>query len=297
MFENMGKFSYYLATGIPNLIIKDDKKFFELIYRFIHHEEINWDEPKCLSEKINYRKIYQKNPLFSLCADKYKVREYIQNHSKICKLIPLLGVYDTFDKIDFSEFKCDIILKTNHASGMVAIIKKDKELDIKAIKKQMDFALSVDYGEFSRERHYSEIVPKIIVEKLITDKDGNIPNDIKIHCFYGEPKFIQIANPNHTTNDIFDLKWNKIDVIYKNEPSNNPMQKPENLEHILEVAKELSKEFDYVRVDLYNLDCEIYFGELTFTPNAGFAKILPREFDYEWGSYWDVKKSVQNQCC
>ncbi|QKF64595.1 ATP-grasp fold amidoligase family protein [Campylobacter corcagiensis] len=297
MFDRVSKFSYFFATEILNLIIKDDKKLFEIIYKFIHHEEINWDDPKCLSEKINYRKIYQKNPLFSLCADKYRVRDYVKNHTQICKLIPLLGVYDSFDEIDFSKFDCDVILKTNHASSVVAIIKKGDEIDMKALKKQMDFAMSMDFGEFSRESHYSKIPPKIIAEKLMTDESGNIPNDIKIHCFYGEPKFIQIANPEHTTNDIFDLDWNRLDVIYRNEPSNNPMKKPKNLEQILKVSSELSNEFDYVRVDLYNLGDEIYFGELTFTPNGGFAKILPREFDYEWGSYWDVKKSVQNQRC
>lgn len=287
MFANMNKFKYFMMIKLPKMIIKDDKKFHSIIFYLIHREKIDWQNPANFSQKINYRKIYQNSPLFSKCSDKFLVREYVKNHSKKCNLIPLIGIYDKFDEINFSQIKDNVIIKTNHASGTCFVLKDDSNLY--KIKKKIEMALSMDYGEFTRERHYSRIKPKIIVEKLLTNEDGTLPNDIKIHCFNGEPKFIQIANSSHTTNDIFDLKWNLIDVVYRNKQSKKEIQKPKNLDEILEISKELSAEFDYVRVDLYDVRGKIYFGELTFTPNGGFAKVLPRSYDYEWGKYWDMK--------
>ena len=258
-----------------------DEEFIQKRYFKEFGKVIDFNNPVTFREKIQARKV-NNNDSFALFSDKYSVREYVRKKSD-CLLIPLYGVYDKFSDIDFSELS-DFVIKTTHDSGGVYL--SNGGYNYKEMKKKILISLLNDYGSQSRERYYSAIPRKIIIEKLLLDKGGKVPHDIKVHCFHGEPKFIQIANSSHTTNDIYDCDWEHIDVTYYNKQSGVRVEKPSNLQEILKVAKQLSEDFDYVRVDLYNLGNKVYFGELTFAPNNGFAKIYPEEYDKIWGQYW-----------
>ncbi|GEA52361.1 glycosyl transferase [Vibrio inusitatus NBRC 102082] len=270
-------------------MIKSDYSDFKIRFENEFGYKLNVENPVSFSEKIQWRKLNQlpKDIIYAECSDKYEVRKFVSKKSN-CKLIPLIGVYDNIEQIDFKSLPDEYVIKTTHDSGTVFIVEKSSKEDyILEIKKKLWLSMQHDYGCESRERHYSNIQPRIIIEKLMLDK-GELPSDIKIHCFHGEAKFIQVANSSHTTNDIYDTEWNELDVVYLNKKSSIVHLKPDNLSELLSISRSLSVDFDYVRVDLYTINNDVYFGELTFAPNRGYAKIIPSEFDIEWGKYWKI---------
>lgn len=271
-------------------LLINDKQFYNYQFRKVFGRNINWSQPKTFNEKIQWRKLYQKNPLFSICSDKYRVREFVKDNSS-CELIKLFGVFEKWNDIDFEALDKSFVIKTNHDSGGVVIVKDKLNENFDFAKKKIERSLKRDFGKLSRERHYSQIKPLIIIEELICDTNGDLPKDIKIHCFNGTPKFIQIANSEHTENNIFDLDWNELPIDYLNVRSLTDISRPKQLEKLLKCARELSSSFDYVRVDLYEIGDIVYFGELTFTPNNGLAKIKPETYDKILGDYWTLNQN------
>ncbi|OCH40311.1 ATP-grasp fold amidoligase family protein [Vibrio cyclitrophicus] len=273
---------------LVNNILTSDKLYYSYVFFRAHKKLINWNMPESFSEKIFWRKLHQRNEKFSLCSDKYHVRSYVSEVSQ-CDLIPLIGHYECWGDINFDLLPDSFVIKTTHDSGGVVIVRDKINFDKKKAKKVIEASLSKNYGKKNRESHYSLIEPKIIIEELLL-VNNELPNDIKVHCFNGEPKFIQVANPEHTTNDIFDFSWNRLTIKYKNENSKHEISRPQNIDDIYIRAKELCKDFDYVRVDLYHDDDKVFFGELTFTPNDGTAQFTPKEINYEWGRLWELDR-------
>lgn len=265
--------------------VMSDYIFNQIFYFFTFKIFFNLNNPKSFNEKIQRRKIENNNNIFSELSDKIKVRNYVAQKSDI-NLIELYGTFDCFGDIDFCNLPNSFVMKTNHDSGSVIIVRNKSKIQKDNAKKILNNSLSFDYGKFSKQHHYSKIERKILIEELLVDLNGKIPSDIKVHCFHGEPKFIQIASNDHKSNDIYDLAWNKLDVDYLNKRSSTIHDKPLRFLDILKVSKDLADGFDYVRVDMYLVNDILYFGELTFTPNNGFAKIVPDSFDKELGNLW-----------
>jgi len=260
---------------------------------------LNLKHPKSYNEKIVWKKIYDRNPLLTITADKYKVRDYLKmilgDDRANSILIPLLHVTDKPDNIPFDKMPEEYMVKANHGSGMNIIIEKGMSVDKKNVISTCKEWLNRSYGFQSHEWAYQKIDRKIIVEKLIRDEKGCIPKDYKFHIMNGKCKLIGVYTDRfkNVNCSLFDPNWNLLDVSWEigsKIEAGNYVYKPDNLQDMINIAEKLGIPFDYVRIDLYSINGKIYFGEFTHYPGGGIAKIDPVSFDYELGAMWKIKK-------
>ncbi|MBQ3725761.1 MAG: hypothetical protein II902_01690 [Selenomonadaceae bacterium] len=260
--------------------------FVKNLYRQWMGRELDLDNPKTFTEKINWLKLYDSTPLKARLADKFAVRDYVADKIGDDKLKPLLGAWDSFDEINFDKLPDRFVLKCNHGSGMNIIVKDKNSLDMQQAREKINAWLTVDYGAGFFELHYSPIKRKIIAEKYFEQLHGGLI-DYKFHCFNGEPKVISVIGGRdpirHTCfQEYHDFDWKDLgDWNFGDyNPFPNPLSKPARLEDMVHFAKILSKNFSYVRVDFYEIEGQIYFGEMTFMPDAGFIP-YKRTWTYE----------------
>ncbi len=260
--------------------------------------ELNLHAPESYNEKIVWKKIYDRNPLLTLTADKYEVRSYVgevlgnREAGKI--LIPLYHVTDNPADIPFEELPETFVIKPNHGSKMHLIVKNnEKTSNAELIQICRDW-LKFNYGFYQYEWAYRNIKRKIIVEQLLQEEDGSLPVDYKLYCFHGNCKYIRVSKNRFGKSDIsayFDPEWNFFPVCNPGYPAaKDPFKKPENLRDIIILSEKLSEKFDSVRVDLFNCNNRIYFGELTHYDASGMGRYEPESFDFEMGAHWKVQK-------
>ena len=244
-------------------------------------------EPITFNQKIQFRKIYDNNPLYSICADKYRVREYVKEKIGEEYLIPLYLVTDKLTEEQWDKLPNSFVAKANHNSGPVQIVKDKNKVNKKEIIKELNNQLKLDYGILSMEKYYSDIPRKIIVEKFLKD---NI-EDYKFNCFNnGKIVLERVTKASELSNMYNPYSWEQLNFTTGNKIDLKKYEKPQNFEKMLEIVKKLSENFEYVRVDLYNINGKIYVGELTFCESSGFGKFTDEEWDYKFGSYWKQKK-------
>ena len=251
------------------------KKELEYWYRKAMKKKLNLDNPKTFNEKIQWLKLYDSTPIKTRLADKYLVRDWIKEKIGEEYLIPLLGVYDKFEDIDFSKLPNQFVIKCNHGSGYNIIVKDKSQLDIEDARNKINawmnenFAFRVGY-----ELHYRDIEPKIIIEEYMSEI-GDALYDYRFFCSYG--KVLQIwldiasGTPDHKRK-IYDKNWNELNFTVKWPRLEEDVKKPSNLDDMIELVKKMSEEFSLVRVDFYNINGKIYFGEMTFTSMSGTGK-------------------------
>ncbi len=274
-----------IKEGLKRLL--PDSLFLRLMYFHIKGKVLHLKNPKSYNEKLQWMKLYYHNPLCCDLTDKYKARSIVKDRIGDKYLIPLLGVYNSFDEIDLKALPERFVVKCNHDSGGVAICRDRTKFDFEAAREKLEKSLKANFYYAGREWQYKYIKPKLICEQYIEDSPGDI-RDYKIFCFDGVPKIIHV-NFDRATNmkkNIYDIDWNLLDVQikYKNDPD-TIIEKPENLAEMLEVAAKLSRGFPHVRVDLYNIEGKIFFGEMTFTNMGGNGEFRPESFDYEMGGW------------
>ena len=243
---------------------------------------LNLENPKTFSEKIQWIKLYDSTPLKTRLVDKYLVRDWIKKQVGEKYLIPLLGVWDKFDDINFDKLPDKFVLKANHGSGWNIIVKNKSIFDKADAKRKLDKWLNTNYA-FIRgfELDYKNISPKIIAEEFL-ENEGKDLYDYKIWCFNGKPEFISLLAERQIKLKIavYDLNWNLLPFRCTFPQYEKLVPKPDNLDEMLNVAKVLCKDFAYVRVDLYRLvDGSLKFGEMTFTTGSGMSKWDPPEYD------------------
>lgn len=253
--------------------------------------KINWESPTLYTEKMQWEKLYNNDPKKSLLADKYLVRDWVKEQIGEEYLIPLIGAWDRFDDIPFAELPRQFVLKTNHGSGTNIIVTDKTKVKRSEIGRkindwmQMDFAYTTYF-----EMHYSQIPRKIIAEKYLETDLGEL-QDYKFLCFDGEPRFcwVDLGRYKDHTRTVFDMNWEKQpwSQIYATKDN---IPKPKNFEKMIELARTLCRGFAQVRVDFYNVDGQIYFGEMTFTNGSGMDKIIPEEYDRVLGDMWTLPK-------
>ncbi len=256
---------------------------------------LNLDNPKTFNEKIQWLKLYDSTPIKSYLTDKYLVRKWVKDKIGEEYLIPLLGVYDKFDDINFENLPNEFVIKCNHGSGFNIIVKDKIHLNLTEVKSKVDGWMEVNYAfRVGLELQYRDIQPKIIIEKYMDDGTGDL-RDYKIHCFNGSPKFIWLDSDRHTEHkrNLYDLKWNqlsyKVNPGYLTFPS---PKKPKLLERLIELSSILSEGFAYARIDLYIIYDQIFFGEITFTSSSGVEEIEPKSFEKKLTSYLKLPKIV-----
>jgi len=277
---------YYFFNKISNYQVEKIKFFRKLGY------PLNLKNPQSYNEKIIWKKIYDRNHLLPITADKCQVRTYLKEvlGEKRAKnvLIPLLFVTDQPETIPFERFPPSFIVEPNHASGLQIMVENgtyNKEKIIKTCKRW----LKTPYGLEKLEWAYQFIERKIVVEKLLRDDERNIPSDFRFNIFNGKCKSVHAIFRNDHSISSFDEKWNFLSIKILNCKIGPKIKKPKNFEIMLKLAEKLSKPFDYVRVDLYNLKGKIFFGELTHYPASGINKFEPQSFDFKLGNYWKIE--------
>jgi len=260
-------------------------------YKDRFSRSLNWKNPQLYSEKITLFQLSQEAEDLSNLADKYEVRKYIEKQIGAEYLIPLLGVYDSIDKIQIKALPNSFVLKATHGSGwnIFCKSKSKSKFDWSKEKKLLMRWMSLNYYSFYGERQYKNIKPRIICEKYIPARNGL--TDYKFHYFNGKLHFIRaMANRyTHLRKGTYDLNWNKFPLTYFSHVGGTPYKnadipRPNNLKGMIQIATKLSAPFPFVRVDLYENNNKIYFGELTFSPNAGLDVYSPDEYDKKYGS-------------
>lgn len=279
--------AYYKYCVSDVTLIK--KKFKERVGR-----EVELENPIKFNDKLQWLKLNWYDPLATKCADKYEVREIIEDKIGKEYLNELYGVYESVDEIDLDELPNSFVLKGTHGSGFNIICKDKNNMDWDVEFKKMKRWLRTNYYWQNREWVYKDIKPRIVCEKYMSDSNGEPPNDYKIFCFNGEPKLILVTfdRLTHLTHKYYDPDWNvkDIEITYPNNREVN-IPRPEFLDEMLDISRKLSKGFPHVRVDLYCVENKIIFGELTFFHMSGMSQFRPAEFEIEMGNWLKLPKS------
>jgi hypothetical protein len=262
----------------------------ELFIRWVFQKRmgyrLNLEDPKTFNEKLQWLKLNDRSPLKTLCADKYAVRDYVKKKIGDQYLIPLHFQTDNPNDIipeNLPDTPC--ILKTNHASGDVIVVKDKSTVDFEKIQRKFKILLRKNHYDYTKEWQYKHIKPRILVEKLLVDENSDIPRDYKFNCFNGQVNFITAHADRFAghKSSLFDPEWNPIDCRCNETDNVELVKKPPMLEEMKELARTLARDFLFVRVDLYNIGTDIFFGELTFCPGSGWAPFEPMEWDRKFG--------------
>ncbi len=247
---------------------------------------LNLKQPNTFNEKINWLKLNERTPLHTICSDKFAVRAHVEKQIGKKYLIPLL--LQTKDVSQLSPTNLPdfpFIVKTNNDSGGGIIVWDKNNINWAQIRKDLENRLNTNYSIFGKgEFQYKDIEPRIIVEKLLINEDGEIPSDYKLHCFNGKLQFTQVDMDRHTHHkrNLYDINWNLLPCKWAHE-NGKEIPKPRNYEEMQMVAEKLAQGFTYTRVDLYVIEAAIYFGEITFHSGSGNERFIPQIWDQKFG--------------
>lgn len=269
----------------------DDERYLKVMF---HHRLGYWPDlksPKTFNEKLQWLKLHDHNPKYSLYADKYAVREHIRETIGEEYLIPLLGVYRSASEIDFNALPEQFVLKCNHGASYNIICTDKSKLDFDDARKKLDRWLSMDFYQEKKEYHYRNIEKRIVCEQYMKDDRTDELNDYKLFCIGGKVRMIQVdfdRRTNHRRN-LYDTDWNLLDVqiSFPRAPELHK-EPPAALREMIAIAERLSVEFPQVRIDLYCINGKVYFGEMTFFSGAGFSKYDPASFERRLGDLLEL---------
>jgi len=270
------------------LRVLPDSLYIQLYY-FIRFKRIcNLKNPKTYNEKLQWLKLYDRNSDYINMVDKYEVKEYVSKIIGDEYIIPTLGVWDNFDEIDFDKLPNQFVLKCTHDSEGLVIVKDKKQFNINSAREKINSALKYNFYYIGREWPYKNIKPRIIAEEYMEDSVYGELRDYKFFCFDGEPKAMFIAtdrNEGATKFDYYDLDFNHLDIKQYYPNSINKISKPLQFEKMVELSKILSSNIPHVRVDFYEVNGKLYFGEMTFYHFSGFMPFQPQKWDDKFGEW------------
>jgi hypothetical protein len=270
-----------------------DRKYLEILHKARMGEALDLENPQTFNEKLQWLKLNDRRLEYKNMSDKYEVRKFVASKIGEEYLIPLLGVWDKFEDIDFEDLPDKFVLKCTHDSGSAVICDKKKGINYKKLNRFFNKKLQFDYYWGSREWNYHGITPRIIAEKHMIDESGTELKDYKIFTFNGEAKIIQVDVGRFTKHErnIYTTDWELLNVTVK-VPSNPNLiiDKPKKLDEMIYIAEILSEGMPHVRVDLYSTGDSILFGELTFHHAGGQEKFEPKTFELEMGNWLELPR-------
>ena len=288
---------FYLILLYGKIIpktIKWDAKYLKKLYKYNMKKDLNLNNPQTFNEKLQWLKLYDRKDIYTTMVDKYEVKDYVKNIIGEEYIISTIGVWDKFDDIDFDKLPNQFVLKCTHDSGGLVIVKDKNHFDKNKARKKINHCLKRNYYLNTREWPYKNVKPRIIAEKYMVDESGYELKDYKFFCFNGKCKAMFIAtdrNPKtETCFDFYDTKFKHLPFTNGHPNSSQKIKKPENFEMMIKLSEKLSKNIPQCRVDFYNINGKIYFGEITFSHWSGFKPFVPEEWDYTFGSWIKLKK-------
>lgn len=269
-----------------------DSIYLKLVYKNRINKKLNLRNPQTFNEKLQWLKLHDRNPEYTKMVDKYEVKKYVANIIGKEYIIPTLGVYDKFEDINFETLPNQFVIKCTHDSGGLVICKDKTSFNIKEARKKINISLRNTYYNYGREWPYKNVKPRIIIEKYMVDESKKELKDYKFFCFNGEPKLLFVAKdrPFATKFNYYDMNFKKLPFKQHYENFNDYIEKPKGFEKMIELSKKLSKDIPHVRVDFYDINGKVYFGELTFYHFSGFEKFEPEEWDKILGDMLELPK-------
>lgn len=270
-----------------------DKLYLQMLYRLLMHKRLNLKKPLGFNEKLQWLKLYDRKPEHSLMVDKLKVKDYVASLIGEEYIIPTLGVWENAKDVDFNSLPDKFVIKCNHNSGQGLYICKNKsEMNEVEVRSNLQKALETDYFARFREWPYKDVERRIIAEKFIEDKtsvDGDL-KDYKFMCFNGKVHCSFVCSERNTDLKVsfFDRGWNPMPFERHYPRSNKSIPQPVHYEEMIRLAESLSQGIPFVRVDFYDVEDKIYFGELTFFPGSGFEEFTPEIWDERLGSLINI---------
>ncbi|WP_280770892.1 ATP-grasp fold amidoligase family protein [Salipaludibacillus daqingensis] len=282
---------YFLKSKICRLL--PDKIYLKIKFKLRMGKKLDLQNPKTFNEKLQWLKLFDHNPEYTKMVDKYEVRKYIERTIGKQYLIPLIGVYNNYHEIDFSNLPNQFVLKPNHTSGDVFVCKDKSEIDFNKLKNEINKWLKLRYYWNHRELPYKNVTPKIVCEKYLVDESSTELKDYKFLCFNGIVKCFYVGAKRNkedggTYANYYDLNWVSLPFELHFPRSENKIDKPMNFNKMVKLAEKLSKDTIFLRVDFYEVNGELYFGELTYYPGSGFGLLTPVSYDYELGSWLEL---------
>lgn len=294
-------YTRYFTVDYPETYLLSDKSFIKKIYKKRMGKKINLSNPETFCEKQNWLKLYDRKPIYTVMVDKYLARDFVKERIGEQYLVPLLGVWDNADEIDFSLLPDEFVLKCNHNSDVIIFkngifTSKDNSIIAEdAVRKRLNEQLKSNYYLVKREWPYKNVQRKIICEKFMENTDGSEPIEYKVLCFNGIPKYVIVIqgrfSNNKPTMDTYDMQWNYTTLINGDSPlAGDIFEKPKCLNEILEISLKLSENTAFLRVDFNYWNGNLFFGEMTFFDAAGFEVYKPQEWDLKLGSIIELPK-------
>lgn len=283
-----------LLLASKNIIKMTDKSFLKLTYKEKMKQQLNIENPQTFNEKLQWLKLYDRKDIYTDIVDKCKVKGYVAEIIGEEYIIPTLGVYNNFNEIDFDKLPNQFVIKCTHDSGGLIIVKDKSKLDIKQTRKKINKCLKRNFYYYGREWPYKNVKPRIIVEKILNLNEGKKELvDYKFWCFNGKPKLCLICTDRQINlkETFYDMDWNLLNLKRPNHDIDETIEKPINFELMKELSQKLSKDISFVRVDFYEVNGRVYFGELTFYPASGFNRFEPEKWDYILGNMLDIERN------
>lgn len=273
-----------------------DEIYLKLVYRAYIGEKLDLEHPQSYNEKLQWLKLFYRRPELTSYVDKYKVREFVIKKIGEEYLIPLLDVYNSTDEIEWDNLPDKFVLKCNHGSGTNIVCDDFTKFDKDKSQMKLNKWLKKNWYWYGREWPYKNIETKIICEQFLETEDGKLPTDYKFMCFNGKAKMIQVFTDrlSNKRKDFYTLDWTKTDIVQGSPNSDIKVPKPDNLSLMIELAETLSQGLPFVRVDFYEVQGKIYFGELTFYPGSGFIPFANKYHDKMFGDYIRLPKPVKS---
>ena len=277
-----------------------DKVYLKFIFHVIMKKKLNLENPKTYSEKLQWIKLYDRNPLYVRLVDKFEVKKYIQEIIGQDYVIPTLGIWENVEDIPFAQLPSRFVLKCTHDSGGIVICKDKDNLDIVETKKILNKHLHKNFYWYGREWPYKQVKPRIICEEYMEDARTQELRDYKFFAFNGIVKAVFIAtgrqDPNDETRfDFFDDEFNHLDIVNGHPQANSAPEKPVCFEEMKSLASKLSKGIPQVRVDFYEVNGKVFFGEMTFFHWSGLKPFEPEKWDEVFGSWIVLPNKVVSQ--
>ena len=273
-----------------------DKLYLELKYYQRMGRFPNLNNPMTYNEKLQWLKLYNRKPEYTQMVDKYEVKKYVASKIGNEYIIPTIGVWDKFENIDFDKLPEQFVLKCTHDSGGLVICKSKSKLDMENTRKKIEKCLKKNYYWHGREWPYKNVKPRIIAEKYMEDSITSELRDYKFFCFNGNVEFCLVCSDRQRNLKLtfYDKLWNVLPFKRQRVGTNLHEEKPVNYDLMIELAEKLSKDIPSVRIDFYEVNGNVYFGEITFFPASGFEKFDPDEWDYKIGELIVLPKEFYN---
>lgn len=255
-------------------------------YKKVTGKKLNLKNPQTFNEKLQWLKLHDRKPEYTMMVDKFAVKEYVADKIGAEYVIPTLGVWNHFDEIDFDVLPNQFVLKCTHDSGSVVICRDKAAFNVDEAREKIENGLKHNFYWQFREWPYKNVKPRIIAEKYLSEVDSSDTDDYKVMCFGSEPGMIQVHKNRFTnhTEDFYDLNWKKMDITQDIMPNSDIIvEKPETFDDMVRFSKLLADKIPQVRIDWYNVRCKLYFGEMTFFDGAGLDEYIPAKWNKKFG--------------